>query len=122
MLPVNGISSGELDELHFKLRSFKVIYTIALQIICFVEILLLTILDFGLNFDYFNIFLSYAIGLYTTLYMLYHATKWKEFMVYWMRYEEVFLYSPYSNKAREQSFRRKAKLVGFSIISFTISC
>lgn len=119
---MNGILSGELDELHFKLRSFKVIYTIALQIICFVEILLLTILEFGLNFDYFNIFLSYAIGLYTTLYMLYHATKWKEFMVYWMRYEEVFLYSPYSNKAREQSFRRKAKIVGFSIISFTISC
>jgi Trehalose receptor len=123
MLPVDGLLANNIDDLSFNFRSVKVIYTIVLQTFCLLEFIMVSyeIFSIGMSFDYCAIFINYGIGIFTTLYMLYQATKWKKFMSFWAQQEEVFLCSPYSNQARSKVFARKVKFVGFCIIGFTIS-
>jgi len=122
MLPVNGILSDDIAQLCFKWRSLKVLYTCMLQFICISEFLMITFMLYsvGLTFDYFATWLNYGIGIYTTLYLLYRAVKWREFMQFWYDHEKVFLQTPYSNFSLAVAFQRKVKVVGFSFIGFTI--
>jgi hypothetical protein len=120
LLPVNGVISDKIENISFKLCSFKVIYTVCLQFVCATELFAFTYTSAAFSFDYFNILISYGIGLYVSFYLLYVASKWKEFMTFWMINEEVFLYAPYSSKARAITFARKVKIVGICIMGFTI--
>jgi Trehalose receptor len=118
--PGNLPGDPELRTLTFKLCSFKVFYTVCLQLACATELFAFTYTSAAFSFDYFNILMSYSIGLYVSFYLLCKASKWKDFMKFWITNEDVFLYSPYSNKARAILFCRKVKIVGICIMGFTI--
>lgn len=123
MLPVNGFSCTEILNFDFYPKSTKVIFSIFLQVLCFVEFVMMTYYAFvdGLNFDLIGSLLHYFIAVFTMAYMLYYARKWKNFMKVWNKHEEIFLFSPYSNRALTKSFVRKVRIVGFFIIGYTIS-
>jgi hypothetical protein len=123
MLPVTGLSGNEVESFSFRFHSFKVFFSISLQVICFLEFVTLTFYAFseGLNFDLIGSLLHYFIAAFSMLYMFYQATKWKEFLRYWMKHGETFFYPPYSNLAMTKSFVKKVKIVGVFIIGYTIS-
>jgi Trehalose receptor len=121
MLPVDGITSDSVDDINFKLRSPKVIYSIILQALCVIELFVFIFkYDSGTTFDFINLLLSYTVGAYATVFLLFQARKWKAIMRYWSENEETFLHPPYSNRSRALAFARNVKFVAVFIIGYTI--
>jgi hypothetical protein len=75
----------------------------------------------GLDFDLIGSLLHYLIAAFSMLYMFHQATKWKDFVHFWMKHGETFFHPPYSNLAMTKAFVRKVKIVGLFIIGYTIS-
>lgn len=119
ILPVDGISLNDVEKLSFSFRSPKVIYTVLLQLLCVMEFILVAF-SVGFTFDFFSVVLRYGIGVYTTLYMLLQARKWKGLMRCWEKNEEAFLRPPYASRARAMNFSRKAKVVAVLFIGYAI--
>jgi Trehalose receptor len=121
MLPVDGITSDNIEDIKFKFRSPKVIYSVILQALCVIELLVFVFkYNSGTTFDFINLLLSYTVGAYATVFLLFQARKWKAIMKYWSVNEEIFLRPPYSNRSRAFAFARNLKIVAVIIIGYTI--
>lgn len=122
MLPVCGLSSGKVDDLLFKTKSFKVFFSLFVQFLAALEFVFINyyIVRVGLSLSLFGVIINYAMGNFSMFYMFYYATKWKSFMLIWEKHEETFLFPPYSNETKTKSFVRKVKVIGAFIVGFSI--
>ena len=114
--------SSDVESLNFRFCSIKVIVSIFIQCLNIFEFFvgLTFIAKVGLNFTLVGVALSYGMGIFASFYMFYCAMNWKKFMRVWEQHENTFIHSPYSNHKTTKALMIKAKVIGVSIIAYSI--
>jgi gustatory receptor len=117
LMPIDGVMSKDVENLEFKWKSFKTMYTLVFLVLGTAECLLCCRLIFkkGLTLSLSSELSFYLISMIGAFYILKLATKWKYLMKVWFDSEKVFLKSPYVNLklSMKRKIRLWAALIGF---------
>lgn len=121
MLPADGVLAADEEQVEFRWKSIKTIYSMIFLFCGTVESCLgtrrLLRLGFKLNFAEGLLFFISAMVRAVILFRL--ARKWKGFIKYWRECEDVFLRAPY--RVKGWSLRRKINIIFFLLAALSMS-
>lgn len=122
LLPIQGISSENINDLRFKFLSLKGAYTLVLQCICIFEFIMFSyhLHNTGYNFGAIGDLFYFLFAAFTMLYLTIFASKWISLMKTWSNIESIFLDSPSSNDSDFKFFTRKIRTFALCFIGFLI--
>lgn len=116
MIPVDGVLSGDENQLEFRWKSLKTIYTMFFLFCGAVESCLGTrrLLRLGFKLQYVEGLVFFILAAIRAFIFFRLARNWKEIMKMWQKCENVFLYEPY----RVKGFSLKVKIrVVFAVLA-----
>lgn len=121
MLPVDGVLAADEEQVEFRWRSIKTIYSMIFLFCGTVESCLgtrrLLRLGFKINFAEGLLFFISAMMRAVIIFRL--ARNWKGFIKYWRECEDDFLRAPY--RVKGWSLRRKINIIFFLLATLSMS-
>jgi gustatory receptor len=119
MIPVDGVLAGDENQLEFRWKSLKTIYSMVFLFCGTVESCLGTrrLLRLGFNIRYVDGLLFFILAVIRTFIFFRLARNWKDIMRIWSKTENVFLREPYRVKGMSLKFKLRAVFTVLAVLA-----
>jgi Trehalose receptor len=119
ILPVDGVLAKDEDQLRFRWKSIKTIYSLLFLFCGTVESCMGTrrLLRLGFNIGFAEGLLFFVTAMIRSYLLFGLARHWKEFIAFWRKCEEAFLHPPYSIRGWSLSSKTRVAFVVLTVIA-----